>query len=229
METGGSRMKIILYTKRLIEVLWKEEEKSISDAGERLCLRCGKPLHKEIALNSYSRYADVYICSECGMDEALRDYQGNILPYEQWHAVVAGKMADVGINNNLFLRTDCTFPEVFAYKKREENSVIEYPISEVVYCRLYYNGHRWYNTWFERQSKPVQELVSEIDKFQKALYETAEFKNLNSMERMCRLLKPIDDFSNEFNLYSETQHFYIWIRLITRRNDYNLYVHYYQK
>lgn len=33
----------------------------------------------------------------------------------------------------------------------------------------------------------------------------------------------------EFNLYSETAHFYIWLRLITRRRDYNAYVHYYLK
>lgn len=33
----------------------------------------------------------------------------------------------------------------------------------------------------------------------------------------------------EFNLYSETAHFYIWLRLITRHRDYNAYVHYYLK
>ena len=29
--------------------------------------------------------------------------------------------------------------------------------------------------------------------------------------------------------YSETDHLYIWIRLITRSRDYNVYVHYYDK
>lgn len=33
----------------------------------------------------------------------------------------------------------------------------------------------------------------------------------------------------EFNLYSETAHFYIWLRLVTRHRDYNAYVHYYLK
>lgn len=29
--------------------------------------------------------------------------------------------------------------------------------------------------------------------------------------------------STEYNLYSETEHFHIWLRLITRNRDYNLY------
>lgn len=35
--------------------------------------------------------------------------------------------------------------------------------------------------------------------------------------------------ATEFNLYSETDHLYIWVRLITRFRDYNVYVHYYDK
>ena len=33
----------------------------------------------------------------------------------------------------------------------------------------------------------------------------------------------------EFNLYSETAHLYIRIRLITRFRDYNAYIYYYDK
>ena len=30
-------------------------------------------------------------------------------------------------------------------------------------------------------------------------------------------------------LYSETEYLYIWLRIITRPGDYNLYVHYFDK
>ena len=33
----------------------------------------------------------------------------------------------------------------------------------------------------------------------------------------------------EFNLYGETGLLYVWLRLITRERDYNLYCHFYQK
>ena len=48
------------------------------------------------------------------------------------------------------------------------------------------------------------------------------------MRRFCRYAQPTNE-ATEFNLYSETDHLYIWIRLITRFRDYNVYVHYYDK
>lgn len=48
------------------------------------------------------------------------------------------------------------------------------------------------------------------------------------MKRFCRYAQPTNG-TTEFNLYSETEHLYIWIRLITRFRDYNVYVHYYDK
>ena len=53
-----------------------------------------------------------------------------------------------------------------------------------------------------------------------------EFKTLDTMYKLCRCAQPTSS-SSEFNLYSETEHFFIWLRLITRFRDYNLYVHYY--
>lgn len=50
------------------------------------CPRCGqdKMSHKDPARNALSRFADVYICDDCGTDEALRDFFGCSIPLENW-------------------------------------------------------------------------------------------------------------------------------------------------
>ena len=50
------------------------------------CPRCGKMnMREEQVLNSLSRYADVYICADCGTEEAMADWTGDeVLPFEKW-------------------------------------------------------------------------------------------------------------------------------------------------
>ena len=48
------------------------------------CPRCGKEMRPELADNSYSRHEPVYICSDCGTDEAFMDTQGDVMPPEEW-------------------------------------------------------------------------------------------------------------------------------------------------
>lgn len=58
-------------------------------AGEHLpCPRCGKDnMDQSAARNAMSRYAEVYICSDCGTDEAIRDYAGSEpIPFRKWAA-----------------------------------------------------------------------------------------------------------------------------------------------
>lgn len=54
------------------------------------CPRCGEHRMDPIAVhNSLSRYAKVYVCNVCGMDEAMRDMVGQPLPLSQWGMVKA--------------------------------------------------------------------------------------------------------------------------------------------
>lgn len=54
-------------------------------ANEFPCPRCGRPrMHKRTVLNALSRHAQVYICEQCGADEAIRDMTGNVLPITEW-------------------------------------------------------------------------------------------------------------------------------------------------
>ena len=60
--------------------------KTRQDAGERmLCPRCGRNVLKaHLTHNALSRHADLYVCDECGMTEAMLDMMRNPLPQEQW-------------------------------------------------------------------------------------------------------------------------------------------------
>ena len=58
-------------------------------AGEHLpCPRCGRDTMKDrIHTNAMSRQADIYICDQCGTDEAMLDFMNNPLPIEDWDCV----------------------------------------------------------------------------------------------------------------------------------------------
>jgi predicted RNA-binding Zn-ribbon protein involved in translation (DUF1610 family) len=60
--------------------------KARQDAGEQMiCPRCGRNTIKApLGHNALSRYADLYVCDECGMTEAMLDMMRNPLPLEQW-------------------------------------------------------------------------------------------------------------------------------------------------
>ena len=50
-----------------------------------LCPRCGRATVKpKTATNALSRHADVYVCDECGTDEAIRDFGKVVLPLHEW-------------------------------------------------------------------------------------------------------------------------------------------------
>ena len=63
-----------------------DDLKAQQQAGEYLpCPRCGRKNMKDrLHTNALSRYADIYICDQCGMDEAMLDFMRNPLPLECW-------------------------------------------------------------------------------------------------------------------------------------------------
>lgn len=127
------------------------------------------------------------------------------------------------------LTPTCTFEEVFNEKHEVPGHTGKLPISEVAYSRSDYDGSKWWTTWFSCQGeRPEAYLAEEMDGFHNALFEMPEFESLASMKQLCHSAEATADF-NEYNLYSETEHFHIWLRMITRPRDYNLYVHYYMK
>lgn len=62
-----------------------EQMKEKQEAGWRVCPRCGRSnMISPLRHNALSRVADIYICPDCGMDEALRDFGRIPLPIEEW-------------------------------------------------------------------------------------------------------------------------------------------------
>lgn len=58
-----------------------------------ICPRCGQPtMDKPLTHNALSRNANIYICSTCGMSEALEALPGNSKkPLESWYIMRGGR------------------------------------------------------------------------------------------------------------------------------------------
>ena len=126
------------------------------------------------------------------------------------------------------LTVRCGFPQVFEQPKKD-TLWGKRPESEVAYSRSDYDGRKWWTKWMECQlEKPAADLQQEIDRFQNAIFSMPEFESLDTMRQLCGSAQKTSDPS-EFNLFGETEHFHVWLRLITRQQDYNLYVHFYRK
>ncbi len=56
------------------------------ESGEHMpCPRCGLDTMKpKLHTNALSRYADIMICDECGLQEAMLNVMNNPLPIEEW-------------------------------------------------------------------------------------------------------------------------------------------------
>lgn len=52
------------------------------------CPRCGKNVMADkVVRNALSRQADISVCDACGVDEAVRAYNGNVLPLDEWACI----------------------------------------------------------------------------------------------------------------------------------------------
>ena len=140
--------------------------------------------------------------------------------------------ADITQGDGTLVST-CGFKEVFDQPRRAVwGHPNGFPISELCYVRADHNGYRWHNTWTDCQDKPDDPaLLREVDDFYNSLIELPEFKNLSALRKTCRCYaeQPAEDDPNTCNLFAETPHFHVWLRLITRERDYNLYGHFFYK
>lgn len=57
----------------------------VQRSGSFPCPRCGQYLMDSDPIrNALSRHADIQVCDACGMDEAIRDVEANLLPLREW-------------------------------------------------------------------------------------------------------------------------------------------------
>ena len=102
------------------------------------------------------------------------------------------------------------------------------PVCELGYFRCDNNGGRWWNTvWPVHDALSTPALSSEFDSVLDAFYRS--FKDIPAMRKWCvSHAGKTGDFT-EYNAYYEGDHGFYWFRMITRRGDYNLYLHCYSK
>jgi len=226
-------MNIYLYPQAELLSTWaKDRALFYPDAAVPIqCLRCGGPLRDRLVENALSRALDVHICPACGMDEALRDANGAALPIRDWWAVREDRLEPPSDSADVALVPACGFSHIFTGpQKKFPLSSLEHPVSELAYSRSDYDGRKWWTTCYPCQGeRAAGALAEEIDDFQASLLALPEFQTLRSLRRMCRSYAEITSEPTEFNLYGETGLLYVWLRLITRERDYNLYCHFYQK
>ncbi len=223
--------KIRFHHKNELLNAWAKDHKLFATGADKppLCLRCGQPLRAELCENAVSRAFNVYVCSACGTDEAMRDCAGKVLPLSKWHAAENGRLS--AIEDGAVVLTDvCSFPHIFSGpKKKVSFSSIEHPESELAYSRSDYDGRQWWTTWFACTEKKTSPAATEVDTFTNLLMAMPEFRTIWDMQRACKVYAAPTSDPTEYDLYAETEYFYIWLRLITREHDYNLYCHFYEK
>lgn len=151
------KFHIALYPKTDLENEWAKNKRT---PGAMPCMRCGGPMRKYLAENALSRALNIYVCPACGMDEALRDAAGKVLPISEWYAVKQHRFAEHKDPQAVKLTPACAFMEIFSgARKTLPLSSARYPASLVAYSRSDYDGWRWWTTWFpDEEMRPAPEL-----------------------------------------------------------------------
>ena len=107
------------------------------------------------------------------------------------------------------------------------------PRRKIGHIRADYDGWRWYNTvWPCHKSLATPEVCTEIDRVYDALTAPSALKDLVALRKFCA--DHMDaciskEYEDEFSFYYVGERCNFWIRLITRKGDYNMYLNAYTK
>ena len=118
------------------------------------------------------------------------------------------------------LKNTCSFQRVW-----EEKGDERYPRCELCYIRAYHNGNQWWSSvfpihWELKTSELAQEADAVYEAFKKAFPDLQAVRHYVEHEA-----EQLDGDPTEGNAYLEMEHGRYWLRLITRKGDYNLYLH----
>lgn len=130
------------------------------------------------------------------------------------------------------LESQCSFPETFSVSERNENGIGFYPSGKIGHIRADCDGWRWWNTiWPCHDELATLEIKREIDAVYEALTAKEAFYDLAALTRFCESHPEacVGEQRTEYNFYLEGKLCDYWLRLITRRRDYNIYLNAYVK
>lgn len=117
------------------------------------------------------------------------------------------------------LKTKCSFMDAWQNRQGER-----YPKCEFGYIRAYIKDGSWWNTFFPiHWELQTPELMKEFEQVYAEFKK--EFPTLGSVVQYVeREAESFEDDSTEGNAYLELKHGLYWLRLITCKGDYNLYL-----
>ena len=131
------------------------------------------------------------------------------------------------------LTVECTFPEVFEDAEPSDNGIMNYPRRKIMHFRADHDGYRWWNTvWPHHDELATKGMKHEIDATYDALTAKDALADLPTLARFC--LSHMDacageNSTDEFNFYLRGELCDYWVRLITRKGDYNMYLSAYSR
>ena len=126
------------------------------------------------------------------------------------------------------LKVDCPFPEVFE-DRVSQNGIFEYR-RKIGHIRADYEDYRWWNSiWPLHKKLSTPEISKEIDEVYKRLTSKNAFATLSEMTDFCHDHPQAAVDRTEYNFYYEGEYCLFWIHCITRKKDYNLYIHAFTK
>ncbi len=130
------------------------------------------------------------------------------------------------------LKSECPFPDIFKDTVPDETGLSLYPRSKIGHFRADHNGWHWSNTlWLFSDISVTAKMKEEIDATYAALTAKDALADLPTLTQFCRAHPDagVNYSDTEFNFFLEGQLCNYWIRLITRPNDYNMYLNFYAK
>lgn len=131
------------------------------------------------------------------------------------------------------LLTTCPFPEIYEDTEQISGSSFPVPKQEIGHLRADYDGWRWHNTvWPCHKSLATKACCQEIDRIYEELTAPQALKDLHALRAFCRTHMDAcisKEYEDEFSFFYVGTHCNIWLRLITRKGDYNLYLTAYAK
>ena len=64
----------------------REYELQLARTARLICPRCGGPMRDKLFLNARSRRAEIFVCPDCGTQEALESLHGATkMPLDEWY------------------------------------------------------------------------------------------------------------------------------------------------
>lgn len=120
--------------------------------------------------------------------------------------------------------------EIKLLKQPTDMSFTENQNLKIAHNRLDHDGYKWWNTWFRAKGTSDKNVIEEMEAISDYMTNKLK-KGITSIYELVydMVLIPLDSNQTEYNVFYEGEYINCWIRLITRRGDYNMYIHCYEK